>query len=51
MLMTLDKIDIPISDNIELWCTLYDYTSDESGVELIPRYSLTFAVSHLFVLF
>jgi hypothetical protein len=38
MLVTLDKIDIPIPDNIELWCTLYDYSSDESGVELIPRY-------------
>jgi hypothetical protein len=38
MLVTLDKIDIPISDNIELWCTLYDYSSDESGVELIPRF-------------
>ncbi len=37
MLVTLDKIDIPISDNIELWCTLYDYSSDEIG-ELIPRY-------------
>ena len=34
------EIDIPISDNIELWCTLYDYSSDESGVELIPRYLL-----------
>ena len=38
MLVTLDKIDINISDNIELWCTLYDYLSDESGVELTPRY-------------
>ena len=38
MLVTLDKIDIQISDNIELWCTLYDYSSDEGGVELIPRY-------------
>lgn len=37
MLVTLDKIDITISDNIELWCTLYDYSSDESGVELTPR--------------
>jgi hypothetical protein len=36
MLVTLDKIDINISDNIELWCTLYDYSSDESGVELTP---------------
>ena len=37
MLVTLDKIDITVSDNIELWCTLYDYSSDENGVELIPR--------------
>ena len=42
MLVTLDKIDITISDNIELWCTLYDYSSDESGVELIPRYQFIF---------
>ena len=38
MLVTLDKIDISITDNVELWCTLYDYSSDENGVELIPRY-------------
>ncbi|CAF0752403.1 unnamed protein product [Rotaria sp. Silwood1] len=42
MLVTLEKIDITISDNIELWCTLYDYSSDESGVELIP--SETFVI-------
>ena len=41
MLVTLDKIDVNIADNIELWCTLYDYSSDDSGVELIPRYSRT----------
>ena len=41
MLVTLDKIDVNIADNIELWCTLYDYSSDDSGVELIPRYFLT----------
>ncbi|CAF3676261.1 unnamed protein product [Rotaria socialis] len=42
MLVTLDKIEFAIFDNIELWCTLYDYSSDESGVELIP--SETFVI-------
>ena len=37
MLVTLDKIEVNIADNIELWCTLYDYSSDDNGVELIPR--------------
>ena len=37
MLVTLEKLDLNIFDNVELWCTLYDYSSDENGVELIPR--------------
>lgn len=37
MLVTLEKLDIATSDNIELWCTLYDYSADENIVELIPR--------------
>lgn len=42
MLVTVEKFDLNINENIELWCTLYDYSSDENGVELIP--SETFVI-------
>ena len=38
MLVTLEKLELNMVDNVELWCTLYDYSADDNGVELIPRF-------------